>query len=400
MRTFFYSEPIPRRVGVTDRLVTVGLFARFVDELLGGLPDVLMPTIRAAFGLSYVQVSLLWQILGYVAALFEPAIDLLLDVWSRRWIMACGALGLGLAVILIGAAPAFWMLMAGFALYGLASGPLAHTGDVVLVDAHPEAPERIFARSTLVDTVGALLAPILVALAFWANLNWRVLLIAGGAGSLVYAGIILRTRFVDFAAGKDENGGSLIVTLRQNLVVAMRTSATRRWLLFLLLLSVAESTNVFSVLWLREVIGMSQALIGVYRALELMVGVVTLLFLDRLLSRYSRRTLLLAATGSMLLLHPLWIFAPTLWMRFVIAAPLNFALTLFWPIGRAAALASVPGKAGTVAAITSLFGFLPLVLLLGIGADRWGLTVIILTVPMAAFAAIFWVLWRWAETAA
>jgi len=51
--------PIPRKAGVSRRAVLLAFGGRFTDELLSGLPDVLMPTIRAQFGLSYTQISLL-----------------------------------------------------------------------------------------------------------------------------------------------------------------------------------------------------------------------------------------------------------------------------------------------------------------------------------------------------
>jgi MFS family permease len=113
-------QPLPRANGSSRRLVNVGLAARFVDEVLSGLPDVLMPTIRAQLGLSYTQISLLYLILTYVAAAVEPVGGLLIDVWQRRWFMVWGAMGVGVATAVIGIAPTFLFLAAGFAIYGLA----------------------------------------------------------------------------------------------------------------------------------------------------------------------------------------------------------------------------------------------------------------------------------------
>ena len=79
-------ESLPRAKNVTDRLVAVLLSARFMDELLSGLPAVLMPTIRSHFGLSYTQISLLGLALNYVAAIIEPINGLLIDLWKRPWL--------------------------------------------------------------------------------------------------------------------------------------------------------------------------------------------------------------------------------------------------------------------------------------------------------------------------
>ena len=78
-------QSIPRAAGVSDRLVAVGLGGRFYDELLSGLPAVLMPTFRAYFRLSYAQISLLGLVLSYVAGAVEPLGALLIDIWRRRW---------------------------------------------------------------------------------------------------------------------------------------------------------------------------------------------------------------------------------------------------------------------------------------------------------------------------
>lgn len=77
-------KPIPRDTAVSDRAVRLGLGGRFTDEILSGMPGVLMPTFRSTFGLSYAQLSLLPLALNYVAATVEPVSALLIDLWSRR----------------------------------------------------------------------------------------------------------------------------------------------------------------------------------------------------------------------------------------------------------------------------------------------------------------------------
>ena len=155
-------KPIPRKPETSRRAIVASLGGRFADELLSGMPGVLMPTFRATFGLSYAQISLLSLALNYVAVVVEPVSGVLIDLWSRRWLMAWGAFFTGLSILLMGLAPTFLLLLLAFACYGLGSGPLAHTADVLLVEAHPEAPDRIFARATLLDTLGALLSPLLI----------------------------------------------------------------------------------------------------------------------------------------------------------------------------------------------------------------------------------------------
>lgn len=388
----FRSPPIPRAEGVTNRQVNLGLSARFTDELLSGLPDVLMPTIRVSLALSFTQISLLKLILDYVAVAVEPVNGLLIDVWPRRWLMTWGAAGIGLSIMLVGVAPTFFWLAVAFGLYGLGSGPLAHTADVVLVEAHPTAPDRIFARATMLDTVGALLGPALITLTFWLNLPWRWLVVGAGASSLVYAAILLRTHFPRAAATPDHPDESVFLAARRNLQTAFANPVARRWLLFSLAFELLEAPFYFKTVWLAEYVGMSQALVGVYRALEMAVGLVGLLALDRWRQRVSPQQVLWWAAIGVALLYPAWLLIPGIWSRFLLAVPLMFLFSMFWPVVRAQSLASIPGRAGAVTAILSLMGLLPLSLLLGLLADQTTLTFAMLVAFGMGISSMFLVM--------
>jgi fucose permease len=368
---------IPRRAGVDGRVVGVGLAARFTDEVLSGLPDVLMPAIRSGLGLSYAEVGALRLVMDAVATVVEPVNGLLLDVWSRRWIMAAGAAIVGLAVVVMGAAGGFLALAAGFALYGLGSGPLAHTGDVVLVDAHPEAPERIFLRSNIVDTFGALLAPLIVMATAMLRIGWRTpLLVAGGLG-IVYALVIATTRFPAPAAGQHEEraGEGLRQTLGRHLREVLAHAGARRWLAVLLALAVSDAGYVFLTVWLADVAGMSQAQVGLYQAMLMAVTLVAIVVLDRVVARVDAGRVLAGACIGLLLLYPAWLLAPGVAWRFVLGAPVAFLAAVPWPLARSRALAALPGRAGTVTAIQGLYGVLPTALLIGWGGEQVGLSV-------------------------
>lgn len=386
--SLLHAEPISRAPEVSRRAVWLGLAGRFTDELLSGLPDVLMPTLSAVLGLNYIQVGLLPLALGYVALVVEPLAGLLIDLWQRRWLLAWGAAGLGLAMSVMGLAQTFPVLLAGFALYGLASGPLAHTADVVLVEGHPRAPGRIFARATALDTVGALLAPLLVTVSVWAGFSWRSLLLSVGSASILYAVLLLRTHFPPPANADQGAGLGLLESLRNNVAVVLGSPGTRRWLAFLFVLDVLEAPLAFKTLWLNEQAGLDQALVGLHRAMEMAVSLVSVLMLDRWLARANPPRILQCANAGLLLLYPLWLYVPGLWARFLLAIPLNFLFAVYWPIGRAQALAGVPGRGGTVSAVHSLFGLVPLPLLFGLAAANLGLTAATLWTSLAALAAL------------
>lgn len=387
-------QSIPRREDVSDRVMAVSLAARFMDEILSGLPSVLMPTIRATLRLSYVQVSLLSLALNYVAAVIEPIAGLLIDIWKRPWLMAGGAAVIGLATAVMGAAPTFAILVLGFGLYGIGSGPLAHTADVVMVEAYPNAPSRIYARSTVIDTFGALLAPLLVSITLWLNLSWRWLMIGLGLSGLVYAILILRTRFPrPLNGGDEEEALSIRQVMKKNLKAVLANRNARIWLLFLFVHEVSEAPVQFTTIWLREQVGMSQALIGIYVALEMAVGIISLLYLDRWLARTSQRRIIRLAALGVMVLYPAWLFLPGIGTRFALALPLYFLTAVFWPIGKSQSLASIPGKGGAVSAIHSLTALVPVALFFGLLAEAITLTGAMLVVQVGSMLGILILAW-------
>jgi MFS family permease len=380
-----------RRADVSDRAVAVGLAGRFADELAAGLFEVLSPTLRRTFGLSLAAVTLLYQVLSWVALVVEPPAALLIDVRSRRVLMSLGAACIGIAVVLMGAAVGFGMLVAGFAVYGLGSGPLVGTADVVLVEAFPDDAERAYSKGTMIDTLGALLAPALVAVATTTGVSWRVPVQAVGIASVIYAAVIASTELPHPAAGPDtERPDRLISQLRANAAEVTADPGARRWLLFLFCFEVFEAAQVLRYVWLHDHVGMGQGLVADYAVGEQVVGLAALALLDRWLTRHDSRRLLLAACVGTVALYPAWLGAPGIGGRVLVGIPLAACTAMLWPIAKARSLVSIPGRAGAVTAITTLFAAVPLALGLGVLAEAIGLTAAMLAlgVPSAALLVL------------
>ena len=243
------------------RAVFLAFGARFVDEVLSGAWTVLAPTFRRAFGLSLLQIGLLTQVLEWVALLVEPVSASLIDIRSRRVLLGFGAAVLAVSVTVMGAAPAYPALLIGFAIYGLGSGPLAHTADVVVVESFPGAPERAFNRATFLDTTGAVLGPAVIAVAAGVGLSWRIVLVALGAGTAVYAAAIWRTTF---PAPPASAPAAFLRTAGGNVRTVLRNGAARRWLLVLLWLDLFEAAFVLEYVWLHDTVGLSEPLVAAY----------------------------------------------------------------------------------------------------------------------------------------
>jgi fucose permease len=157
--------------------------------------------------------------------------------------------------------------------------------------------------------------------------------------------------------------------------------------------NVLETPFILKTIWLAQEAGMSQELIGVYQALELVIAFVSLMVLEWWRQRTSARRVLLTVIAAVFVLYPLWLFIPGVWSKFLLMPPLGLFFFMFWPLLRGSSLASVPGKAGVVTAVTALFGLAPLPLLFGLLADAIGLTpamfgVHLLALPVLALLAL------------
>ena len=393
---------IPRRDGVDDRAVVVSLFGRFVDELASGLPLVLMPTLQARLGLSVAQVGWLLQALHAVAAVVEPVAAVAIDVMDRRPLLVWGALGWAVSLLLVAGAPTYGWLVLAFVAAGAASGPLAHTTDVLLVEMHPGAEERIGTRQTLLDTAGALLAPAAVAVVGWLGGDPRVPLVVTGISIVGYAILLAATPMPGPAAasassvavdGSADDAAGRIATwslgrIRRNVVDVLRVREARLWIAALFAEMVADTPALFEPVWLAGDVGASQTLVAVHAGVELAASLVGLALLDRWLRHHSARSALTAACVANLLIYPVWLAVPGVVAKIVLVVPLAVTVAPIWPLVRARALAAVPGRGGVVMALTSVFGVLPLAGLFGWVSAQVGLTPTMLAVTMAGTLAI------------
>jgi MFS family permease len=375
-----------RRSDLDDRATVLALFARFTDELASGLLVVLMPTLRARLGLSIAQVGWLWQALFSTAAIVEPVAGAAIDVVRRRPLLVWGALGWGAALLLAAGAPDFGWMLAAFVLIGLTSGPLAHTADVVLVEAHPDAVERIASRSTVLDTVGALLAPAAVAVAAWLGVDHRVLLLTAALAIGGYAALLATSVFPPPPGRQD--GRSPGAQVRTNVRAVIGDRSARLWLAALLVQEVLGLSELFEPVWLRDEVGASQSLVAVHVAIGMGATLLSLLALDRLLARYGSFPVLVAACVGTAVLYPAWLLAPGVALKLVLVVPRNAAMAPLWPILRSRSLAAIPGAGGTTSGLYSLLGLVPLQAAFGWAGSRVGLTPTMLTVHLSATLAL------------
>jgi hypothetical protein len=326
----------------------------------------------------------------------EPVAALLVDLRSRRVLLAWGAAGVGTSLVLLGAADTYVWLVLAFAVYGLGSGPLVHTAEVVLVESFPDDAERVFARVTFIDTIGALLGPLIVAAALAAGISWRVPVVAAGVAAVVYAAAMALTGWPRPTRADGDDGTWSGV--RANVRAVLTNPSARGWLLFLFAFDLFEAPGLLRYVWLHDQAGLGTGQVALYAAGEKVVAAVALVVLDRWLGRLPWRRTLTAACVALAVLTPAWLYAPSLPAKVAAGLALTFPWAAVWPVGRARALLSVPGRSGTVTAVTTLFPLLPLTIGVAGVARLVGLTAALLIFMVAGALAMLTCTRRLART--
>jgi MFS family permease len=380
-------DRLSRRDDVDDRGVAVAFTARFVDELLSGAWDVLTPTFRRVFSLSLVQVGFLLQALDWVALVVEPLAASMIDHSSRKRLLTFGGAFVAASVAVMGIAPSYGVLLVGFALYGVGSGPLAHTADVVVVESFPGSSERAYSRSTFLDTLGALLGPGAIAVAGFAGVSWRVVLVTFAAVAAMHARAASTASFPPPARSRE--GESVLRALVRGVRAALGDARLRRSLVVLLAFDLFEAAFVLQYVWLHDDVGLSEPQVALWAAAFQAVDLVALVLLDRWLEGRDSRRLLRIAAVALIVLPAAWVAAPGVGGRIAVGVPLYFAWTLVWPLAKSRSITAVPELAGATQAISNTFAVLPLTLVETWLASRIGIgTAMAITAAVAAAAMV------------
>jgi MFS family permease len=370
LRSRLVLHPIPRREDASPRLVWLMLAARFLDEWGIGIFLVLLPTLQDVLGLSYAQIGVLLAVFGWADWIADPLAGLAADVWPRRPIFALGALGTGLIFFGYGAAggfgPAGFVLLIVLCLgYSITATPPATISDALLVETHPAAPGRIMARQTLIDTVGALLAPLSVTLLAALSVDWPLAFLGAGGVWLAYALLIGRTPFppnghtvqagVDDAQAAPAGPVGPLAGLRAmgaNLRTVSRLPGVWRWLFIGALGDFLTDVLVgFLPLFLADALGLDEAALGLVLSANMLASLVAL---EPALARWGERRVLISVVIGAGGLLPLWLLAPSPTLAIGLLLAFSLCTSAIYPVTKARLLAASEGYTTTVTALAPL----------------------------------------------
>ena len=163
----------------------------------------LFPHLKEAFAVSYTELGTLMTVFYVSSGLSQTAAGFLVDRFSARTVLLSGLALLCVAIVLMGFAPAFWMLFPLAVLAGIGNC-VFHPADLSILTASIRRTRhgRAYGFHTLGGNLGYALAPIvMVGLAL--ELGWRSALTVAGATGLILFLVLALNRHL-FLDARDE----------------------------------------------------------------------------------------------------------------------------------------------------------------------------------------------------
>jgi FSR family fosmidomycin resistance protein-like MFS transporter len=404
------SAPAPRRTRPLDPhasgrqaplLRTILYSTTLLDELTTGFFVVGLPLLRDRFHLSYAQAGLLFTVGSLSSLVLEPGINLLSDRGSKRVFVAAGMTTLAGAMVLMGIAPSFAVLLLAIAVLFPANGAAVGLAQAVLVDMRPEAAPRMLARWTLLSSVGDLLSPLAVTAFVAAGLGWTPLCLFAGALWLLAAVITWPQRFPSPARAAPEGGEEAEAEPHVGVLAAardaLRDPLLLRWTAVELLADALDEVFLgFAALYLRDRLHASVAATELALMAGLVGGLIGLVLLERALRRVAGPRLLsgillvtVAGVAAFLLAPSTALAAAALFVTYLVSA-------CWYPIAKAAAYATRPGQSGTVLSVGAIGAPFEIALpgVIGFLAGAFGLPVALGALGAAPLVALLFAPWR------
>ena len=371
------------------------LLVEFIDEFFFGALEAAWPLIRDDLSLTYLQIGLLLSVPRIWGSVAGVALGILGDVWKRRALIIGGGLLFVASLLLVSGSVSFAMLMAGLLIFNPASGAFVGLSQATLMDHDTSRYEQNMARWTFAGGAGVALGALVLGGALALGLGWRELVLA----TAVVSGLTLLAALKLPLGGSSAGRGSYptLSELRNGILgvlSALKRLPVLRWLVLLELANLMGDWLLsYLALYFVDVAQASgtQAALGV--ALWTGVGLLGDLLLIPLLERVKGLTYLRYSVVAELVLFIAFLIVPGLLPKLVIVALLGFGNAGWYSILKAQMYEEMPGRSGTVMAVSDaselVSGLTPLVI--GLAARSWGLGVamwLFLAGPVALLVGI------------
>jgi FSR family fosmidomycin resistance protein-like MFS transporter len=229
--------------------------------------------------------------------------------------------------------------------------------------------------------VGNVLGPLVVAAAFSLGLTWRIVFFGlGGLALVLILGVLARPfPKPGVAAGQKDDPEEAAVrpgVLLANLKLALRQPQILRWLALLEFSDLmGDIFTGYAPLYFTDAVGVTPVQASLILTLLLGLGLASDLALIPLLERVSGRKMVRLSAGLTLLVYPAFLLAPWLPVKLALLALIPFTTMGWYQVLQGETFAAVPGRSGTVMALTSIAGLVTgfLAWVIGAFANAFGL---------------------------
>jgi MFS transporter, FSR family, fosmidomycin resistance protein len=373
------------------------LVIEFLDEFVFGAREAAWPLIRDNLNLNYIQIGLLLSLPSLVSSIVEPFLGILGDVWKRRVLILGGGVMFALALLLTALSQSFAVLLLSFILLYPASGAFVSLSQASLMDTDPARHEHNMARWTFAGSLGVVTGPLALSAATMSALGWRGLFAVFALLSSIALAAVWRFPFTADQSEESQGSTNLLQDLKNGLVNALRAlrrGEVLRWLTLLqfsdLMLDVLLG---FLALYCVDVVGVTPAQAGMAVAVWTGVGLLGDFLLIPLLERVRGLSYLRVSAMIELALFPVFLLAPSFWVKLVLLGLLGFFNAGWYSILQGRLYSAMPRQSGTVMTLGNIFGLVGGLIPLGLGlvAERFDLRVtmwLLLLGPVALMVGI------------
>ncbi len=344
------------------------LLIEFLDELVFSVNSAAWPLIRSDLRLDYLQIGLLLSVPGIVAAILEPLLGILGDVWKRRLLILGGGIFFAGACLLTGLSTGFVFLLLVFCFFYPSSGAFVSLSQASLMDSDPERHEQAMARWTFAGSLGVVLGPLLLSGLAFIGFGWRGVFIAlSGLSVLVLFFAWQRLPKTSQSLPAIPQLPDIWSGLR-GAFAALRGGEALRWLVLLpfsdLMLDVLLG---FLALYFVDVARLTPAQAALGIAVWSGLGLLGDFLLIPLLEKVRGLDYLRWSVVLELLLFPAFLLVPQPLVKFILLGLLGLFNSGWYAILKGRLYSSLPGQSGTVMTLDSLFSLLGTLLPFGIG---------------------------------
>ena len=354
-------------------LLSMGLF----DEIVSGFSTIGLPLFREQLGLSYAQIGLIFTVSALFSMMLEPLLNLLSDRGSKRYWILGGLLVSMFGFILKASTQSFVLLLLAFIIVSPAGDASVGLSQAALVELAPTRATQVMARWTFLSSIGDFLAPLIIVAIVGIHLGWAGLWWIATSLWLVIAVIVGTRRFPNPSKAVDDEEALATKTLLAGLREALQDPILLRWsMLTVIPTMVDEVFLVFTALYLRDVVHVSQEVVGIVIAIHTVGALLGLFALDRFLLQWSTPRQLLIWLSLLVLVGMLCLLGfHSLWAATLALFVIGLGASSWYPIAKGQAYGRFPGRVGTVRAVISLFAALDVALpgIVSIIVDRFGL---------------------------